>query len=287
MSGPRVVSVCTSPRRGVPKRAEPMVVLRSQHGIEGDAHAGPGHRQVSLLDLGDIDDMRATGLRLRAGAFGENLVISGLDTRTLGLGTRLGVGHDAVLEISQRGKTCHRPCAIYFTTGDCIMPRQGLFATVERGGRVAAGDPLGVLELVPRERLQAAVVGEGGAASTAAGVLEHGAGARLAWRGPLPREGESLGSWLAELCGRGLDLVVVSDPRARAAVAALPPVPEAPAGQCAGAVVTLMTDGDAAAAVGALLAAHQRLRDAGVGPGGRRLPDGGRATPAPGGAEGR
>jgi MOSC domain-containing protein YiiM len=145
----RVVDVCTSDRKGVPKRAVARAILRPDHGIEGDAHAGFDHRQVSLLSLEHIDEMRAKGLNLRSGAFGENLVIAGLDTDVLGLGSRLVVG-SAELEISQIGKECHDRCAIYHTTGDCIMPRNGLFAVVLRGGEIVRGTRVEVTHAAER-----------------------------------------------------------------------------------------------------------------------------------------
>ena len=149
MTETKVLNVCTSRRKGVPKRAVETAVLRENHGLEGDAHAGFDHRQVSLLSTADIDEMRAKGLKLKPGAFGENLVISGLDTDALGLGSRLSVGL-AELEISQIGKECHDRCAIYHITGDCIMPRSGLFAVVVRGGEVSRGSAVEVKLAVPR-----------------------------------------------------------------------------------------------------------------------------------------
>jgi len=160
MSDARVLDVCTSRRKGVAKRAVEHVVFLEDHGIEGDAHAGFDHRQISLLASDDVDEMRAKGLELRSGAFGENLVVTGLDTGALGIGSRLTVG-PAELEISQIGKVCHDRCAIYETTGDCIMPRRGLFAVVRRGGRVARGDAVSVTLEVERELSPLPVVGEG------------------------------------------------------------------------------------------------------------------------------
>jgi MOSC domain-containing protein YiiM len=145
----RLLAVCRSTRRGVTKEPVEMGLLRAGHGLEGDAHAGDWHRQLSLLDAGDIRDMEAKGIELAPGAFGENLIVTGLDTTSLGVGSRLAVG-DAELRITQIGKECHERCAIYVTTGDCIMPRRGLFAEVLRGGRVAAGTPVEVLETVLR-----------------------------------------------------------------------------------------------------------------------------------------
>lgn len=156
----RVIDVCTSDRKGVPKHAVARVMLRTGHGIEGDAHAGFDHRQISLLSLGHIDEMRAKGLNLRSGAFGENLVVYGVDTDALGIGSRLRVGPTEI-EISQIGKECHDRCAIYHTTGDCIMPRNGLFAIVIMGGEVEAGNAVAVTRAVPREGTGLPVLPEG------------------------------------------------------------------------------------------------------------------------------
>ncbi len=137
----RVVDVCRSKCKGGPKEAIPEGRLVAGCGLEGDAHAGDGHRQLSLLALDDIDEMRAHGLELESGAFGENLVIDGVDVAQIGVGSRLTVGN-AVLEVSQIGKECHSRCAIFYTAGDCIMPRSGIFARVVRGGIVCSGTPV-------------------------------------------------------------------------------------------------------------------------------------------------
>lgn len=283
----RVIAVCTSSRRGIPKRWVETAELLAGRGIEGDAHAGSGHRQVSLLDLGDIDAMRARGLELAPGAFGENLVITGLDTRTLGIGSRLGVGGEAVLEISQIGKVCHKPCAIYLRTGDCIMPRHGLFASVVAGGRVEPGDGVRVLHHVAKEQLQAAVVGEGRTAALVARHLESERDAHLAWYGALPDGGGEVAAQLAELSGRGLDLVVAVEATATAAVAALPVVSAGTASGpeidvvgarvCSGAIMASVprhaTRETLRELFDDLLSAWVRLRAAGVRAGGGRLPD--------------
>lgn len=143
----RVIFVCTSDRKGTPKRTVPYAELRPDHGIVGDAHAGTGHRQVSLLDIGDIRSMEAKlgeGCELEPGAFGENLAIGDIDTRILGVGSRLAIG-DATVEITQVGKVCHSRCAIYEQVGDCIMPRHGLFARVLSGGVVGPDAKVSVL----------------------------------------------------------------------------------------------------------------------------------------------
>lgn len=136
-----IVSVCTSERKGTQKEpVQGTASLRKGHGLEGDAHAGTWHRQVSLLADEDIAKMRSLGLPLGYGAFGENLVTQGLDLLELQLGRRIRAGSAAVLQVTQHGKKCHTRCEIYKRAGDCIMPRQGIFARVVRGGPIAAGD---------------------------------------------------------------------------------------------------------------------------------------------------
>ena len=136
-----IVALCISEGKGTRKRAVPAAVLRENHGLENDAHAGSGHRQVSLLSLEKIVDFQKRGALVSYGDFGENLVVSGLDLAGLPVGTRLGLG-DALLEITQIGKECHSRCAIYHSMGECIMPTQGVFARVLRGGEVRAGDTM-------------------------------------------------------------------------------------------------------------------------------------------------
>lgn len=135
------MAVCISREKHVQKEAVEEVLLVEEAGIEGDAHLGFGHRQVSLLADESVDKMRARGLSdLRPGAFGENLVTRGIDLVSLAVGDRLEVGEGIVLEVSQIGKECVDRCAIYYQAGDCIMPREGIFARVIAGGRVRAGD---------------------------------------------------------------------------------------------------------------------------------------------------
>jgi MOSC domain-containing protein YiiM len=109
--------------------------------VDRDAHAGPGHRQVSLLAMESIEKMRGKGVEVGPGDFAENVTVEGIDLAGLTVGDRLLVG-EALLEISQIGKECHDRCAIYFQAGDCVMPREGVFARVLRGGTVAPGDPV-------------------------------------------------------------------------------------------------------------------------------------------------
>ena len=155
----RVEAICISERRGMPKTALHAARLRADHGIEGDAHSGPGHRQVSILGHDDIESFKqARRLALQAGAFAENLIVAGLDLGSLGLGSRVRLGNEAILGITQIGKHCHDRCSIFRQTGDCLMPRVGLFARVLAGGAVAVGDPVEIEETVPRSAFQAVVL---------------------------------------------------------------------------------------------------------------------------------
>lgn len=134
-----VIAVCTSPAKGTQKADVKEAVFIEDFGIEGDAHAGKWHRQVSLLSYERILEFRKRGARIDHGAFGENLVVEGIDFRTLPVGTRLNCG-SVVLEITQIGKECHHGCRIFQEMGECIMPREGVFARVLRGGVIRTGD---------------------------------------------------------------------------------------------------------------------------------------------------
>ena len=217
MSRGSVLFVCVSARKGVPKAAVDRVELRPGVGIVGDAHAGAWHRQVSMLDEADIESMRAQGLDLRPGAFGENLVLSGLDLARLGIGSVLSVG-TAELAVTQIGKVCHARCAIYVASGDCIMPRLGVFAEVKAPGEVAPGMEVRVASEVPRSLPQAAVLtvsdrcAAGEMADTAgpavAAEVARALDAHLAWSGIVPDERETIADRLRDLAGRGIDLVL-------------------------------------------------------------------------------
>ena len=140
-----VVSVNLSERKTVRKTRGTSGVLIENRGFEGDAHAGDWHRQVSLLAEESIATMRAKGLDVDAGDFAENITTQGIDLPSLPVGTRLRVG-GTLLEVSQIGKVCHTKCAIYYQAGDCVMPREGIFATVIEGGPVETGDEIAVVE---------------------------------------------------------------------------------------------------------------------------------------------
>lgn len=152
-----VLAVCTSAVKGVQKKNVQAAEFIVNHGIQGDAHAGSWHRQVSLLSADKIEAFRARGAEVEYGAFGENLVVQGFDFRALPVGTLLRCG-DVLLEMTQIGKECHSHCAIFHQVGDCIMPREGVFARVLEGGTIRTGD---TMELVPRTTprpYQAAVI---------------------------------------------------------------------------------------------------------------------------------
>ena len=136
----RVVAVCIGRRRGTVKKAVRSAKFEPDYGIVGDAHAGKGHRQVSMLAKESIDDIRATIPNLAYGAFAENIVTSGIDYALIAVGDRIILGDNIVLEVSQIGKECHTVCAIRSLVGDCIMPRDGLFCRVLQGGRLRPGD---------------------------------------------------------------------------------------------------------------------------------------------------
>ena len=137
----KVLAVCLSPEKGTAKRNAGRAEFVADHGLKDDAHAGPWHRQVSLLSHQKIEDFRARGAKVEDGDFGENLVVEGIDFRSLPVGTVLKC-NDVVLEMTQIGKECHSHCAIYKTMGDCIMPREGVFAKVVKGGFISAGDEM-------------------------------------------------------------------------------------------------------------------------------------------------
>lgn len=142
----KIESIAVSRKKGTRKTRIEETELIADHGLEGDAHAGPWHRQVSFLSSESIQKAREKGLDVTFGDFAENIATSGIDWQKVPIGTRLRVGYAALVEITQIGKECHNKCAIYYMAGDCIMPREGIFAKVLEGGRIKCGDAITILE---------------------------------------------------------------------------------------------------------------------------------------------
>ena len=136
-----IKAVCTSDVKGIQKTEQTAIELRPDWGIEGDAHAAPWHRQVSLLSYEQIEAFKNRGAEVGNGAFGENIIVEGFDLKNFPIGTRFAC-NDVVLELTQIGKQCHAHCAIYHQMGDCIMPREGVFCKVIEGGTIAPGDTI-------------------------------------------------------------------------------------------------------------------------------------------------
>lgn len=139
-----VIAVCVSEKKGTQKHEVPEIQLKKGHGIVGDAHAGDWHRQVSLLGSESVDKMKAVFPDIPVGAFAENILTEGIALYTLPIGTRLQVG-PVLLEVTQIGKECHAHCAIRQQVGDCVMPREGIFAVVLVEGTIRAGDAITIL----------------------------------------------------------------------------------------------------------------------------------------------
>jgi MOSC domain-containing protein YiiM len=138
----RVVAVSVSEEKGVKKTPVSEVILKKGQGVVGDAHAGAGIRQVSLLAEESIEKMRRKNLPVGPGDFAENITTSGLDLPSLPIGTCLRLGKTTLLKITQIGKECHSRCRIFYSAGDCVMPREGVFAVVLRGGKLQPGDEI-------------------------------------------------------------------------------------------------------------------------------------------------
>lgn len=143
----KIIAVCQSEKKGTSKIPVPEIIVKENYGVEGDAHADcTTHRQISLLALESIDKMRSKGFDfLKPGDFAENITTKDINLAALPIGTRLKTSQDVLLEVTQIGKECHAACAVRQQVGDCIMPREGIFAKVIRGGRVKAGDTITVI----------------------------------------------------------------------------------------------------------------------------------------------
>lgn len=140
----KVIATCISEAKGIQKRNVHSITLIEDYGIEGDAHAGKWHRQVSLLSWDKIEEFRQRGAEVIDGAFGENLVVQGIDFSSLPVGTKF-ICNDVILQLTQIGKKCHQGCTIFQQMGDCIMPREGVFTKVLHGGVISEGDNLEIL----------------------------------------------------------------------------------------------------------------------------------------------
>ncbi len=143
----KIVSINISEKKGVRKKPVDEVLLKTEFGIEGDAHASSEwHRQVSLLAQESIEKMIRMGLSVKAGDFAENITTEGIDLVSMPVGTRMSIGDNVEVEVSQIGKECHTRCAIYYQAGDCVMPKEGIFVRVLKGGKVRKGDDIVVSE---------------------------------------------------------------------------------------------------------------------------------------------
>lgn len=146
-----IVSIAISRKKGTRKIPVDEIVLLENYGLEGDAHAGAWHRQVSFLSSENIEKARDKGLDVSFGDFAENIATKGVDWKTIPIGTVVRLGKSAAVEITQIGKVCHNKCAIYYKAGDCIMPREGVFAKVLNGGKIVCGDEVRIEKLNPEE----------------------------------------------------------------------------------------------------------------------------------------
>lgn len=144
----KIVAICVSQEKGQQKKPVESAFLRAEHGIVGDAHAGPWHRQVSLLGTESVQRLQSVlnHVVLKPGDFAENILTDGLELFTLPVGTRLRLGKNAVAEVTQIGKECHRGCAIRKAAGDCVMPREGIFVRILVSGEIFPGDTIEIVE---------------------------------------------------------------------------------------------------------------------------------------------
>lgn len=211
----KVIAVCISEKKGTQKHAVPSAKFLPDWGIENDAHAGKWHRQVSLLSHDKVEAFRARGAEVASGAFGENLVVEGIDFAALPIGTRFQC-NDVLLELTQIGKECHSHCEIFKKMGECIMPTQGVFTRVLKGGEIAEGDELVILPPALRAAVVTAsdsgYVGAREDLSTPAAVeLLEEAGYRVIHTVILPDDRAMLGAELKRLCDGDLaDLIVTT-----------------------------------------------------------------------------
>lgn len=138
----KIRSIAVSKRKGTRKEQVEQALVVKEHGIKGDAHAGAWHRQVSFLAVESIEKAKSAGLSVGFGDFAENIATEGIDWPSIPVGARFRLGDSVLVEITQIGKECHKKCAIYYQAGDCIMPREGIFARVIEGGTIRCGDEI-------------------------------------------------------------------------------------------------------------------------------------------------
>jgi len=207
---PEIIAVSTSMNKGERKKNVGKSFLLKNRGMEGDAHAGFAHRQVSLLAEESIAKMTAQGLEVGPGDFAENLTTRGINLVNLPVGTRLQAGPEAVLRVTQIGKECHDRCAIYYQAGDCVMPREGIFAEVLKEGIIEAGDSLDVKPSYRFGIITASDKGAGGERKDTSGpavgdfLLPWGDVVKTA---VVPDEQEKLSAKMRELIADGLDAI--------------------------------------------------------------------------------
>lgn len=214
----RVLSVCSGAKRG-PKQAVDFIELLRGHGAAGDIHAGTWHRQISLLAKERIDEQRAKGLSLEPGAYGENIVTKGISRKDAAMGRRLHIGERAVIQITQHGKNCPKPCQIQQQTGECIMPVEGLFARVIRSGIVKPGDVIATDPQLDRYRFAVLTLSDKGSRGEredksgplAVEILQAGVEGILVELSVLPDDRQSIERKLADLCDDKIcDLIITT-----------------------------------------------------------------------------
>ncbi len=142
----KIVSIATSKKKGTIKKCIDQAELIENHGIKEDAHAGDWHRQLSFLAAESIEKAGTLEFKLNFGDFAENIATTGIDWKSQKIGQRVSLGKDALVEITQIGKECHKKCAIYYRTGDCIMPKEGVFAKILKGGTIKVGDEITLVD---------------------------------------------------------------------------------------------------------------------------------------------
>jgi MOSC domain-containing protein YiiM len=142
----KIVSIAVSKKKGTIKKCVDQAELIENHGIKEDAHAGDWHRQLSFLSAESIEKVSTKTFKLNFGDFAENIATTGIDWKSQPIGQRVSLGQKALVEITQIGKECHKKCAIYYRTGDCIMPKEGVFAKVLTGGIIKVGDDIALVD---------------------------------------------------------------------------------------------------------------------------------------------